>query len=216
MNFKYLVVEGPIGVGKTELAGQLADAFQGQSLLDRPLENPFLPKFYEGQPGAAFKTQLLFLAQRASLLKDLTRNFPAHSSVISDFLLEKDKLFACLNLNDEELLVYNRLFDAVSDYLIQPDLVIYLKADVDTLAGRIRRRDFAAEHRLTETYLQNLIEAYEHFFLQYQQRTRVPLLVLESVQIDHGAAGSRVDELVNFLRSKNVAGLQYYTPAGRG
>ena len=99
MNFKYLVVEGPIGAGKTALARQLAEAFQGQPLLDQPLENPFLPRFYEGQPGAAFKSQLLFLAQRASLLKGLTRKFPANACVISDFLLEKDKLFACLNLN---------------------------------------------------------------------------------------------------------------------
>jgi deoxyguanosine kinase len=216
MNFRYLVVEGPIGVGKTDLARQLAEAFQGRSLLDQPLESPFLSRFYEGQPGAAFMSQLLFLARRATLLKDLTRSFPTHTCVVSDFLLEKDKLFACLNLNDEELHVYNQLFDAMADYLIQPDLVIYLKADVPTLSERIRRRDFTAEHRLTVTYLQNLIEAYEHFFFQYQQRTRAPLLVLESGQIDFGVGGPRVDELVNYLRFKNVVGLQYYTPAGRG
>ena len=141
MNFKYLVVEGPIGVGKTDLARHLAEAFQGRSLLDQPLENPFLPRFYEGQPGAAFKSQLLFLAQRATLLKGLTRSFPARTCVVSDFLLEKDKLFACLNLNDEELQVYNQLFDAMSDYLIQPDLVIYLKADVDSLSDRLSGAD---------------------------------------------------------------------------
>ena len=216
MNFKYLVIEGPIGVGKTTLAKRLAEEFQGRAVLDQPWENPHITAFYDGQPGAAFKAQLFFLAQRWTLMRELTRQSPSPAPVISDFLLEKDKLFACLNLNDEELVIYNKLYEAMSDYLIQPDLVIYLKADADTLAERIRRRGHSAEQRLTLAYLQNLIEAYEHFFFQYQQRTRAPLLVLDAAQLDFGTAGPRVDELVIFLRTKNVGGLQYYSPAGRG
>ena len=216
MNFKYLVIEGPIGAGKTTLATRLAESFQAQLLLDRPWENPFLPEFYQGTPGAAFKSQLYFLADRLALLRAITRNFPNNVSVVSDFLLEKDKVFAYLNLNDSELVIYNKLFEAFSDLLIKPDLVIYLKADVDTLFGRIERRKIRMEDRITPAYMHNVVEAYDHFFFQYQQKTRTPLLVLESSQIDFTAGGSKMEDLFNFIRWKNVAGLQYYAPATRG
>ncbi|HQF86634.1 MAG TPA: deoxynucleoside kinase [Acidobacteriota bacterium] len=216
MHFKYLVIEGPIGVGKTTLAKRLADEFQGRAVLDQPWENPHITAFYEGQPGAAFKAQLFFLAQRWTLMRELTRQSPSPAPVISDFLLEKDKLFACLNLNDEELVIYNKLYEAMSDYLIQPDMVIYLKADVDTLLERIERRNVPMEGRIPPSYLKDLIQAYEHFFFQYQQRTRVPVLVLETEQIDFTVTGAKTDDFIKFLRFKNVTGLQYYAPPARG
>lgn len=216
MNFKYLVVEGPIGAGKTTLAEKLAAAFKSKSLLDRPWDNPFLKRFYDGQSGSAFQAQLYFLAERATLLKELTRNFPRNEVVISDFLLEKDKLFAFLNLTDQELAIYNRLFDAISDYLVKPDLVIYLKAGVDVLLERIHGREIDMEQRITPAYLQNLVEAYEHFFFQYQQRTRIPVLVMETAQIDFTSGGPKMDDFINFLRVKNVSGLQYYSPTTKG
>lgn len=215
MNFKYLVVEGPIGSGKTTLAERLVAAFQAAPLLDRPWENPFLEGFYESRAGAAFKSQLYFLAERAAQLKEITRNFPRQQCVISDFLLEKDKIFAYLNLNDADLKIYNRLFDAISDYLIQPDLVIYLKASVETLLERVRKREVSMERRITDAYLINVCESYEHFFFQYQQRTRIPVLVMESSRINFTLEGPMMDDFIQFLRVKNVSGLQYYTPASR-
>lgn len=216
MNFNYLVVEGPVGAGKTTLAEKLTLAFKGKSLLDRPWDNPFLKKFYDRQPGSAFHAQLFFLAERAIRLKEITRNFPRNERVISDFLLEKDKLFAGLNLNDQELAIYNRLYAAISENLALPDLVIYLKAPVGVLLERIRNRKIDMEQRIREDYLHDLVAAYEQFFFQYQQLTRIPVLVIESSQIDFTGGGPKMEDFINFLRGKKVSGLQYYSPTTKG
>ena len=216
MNFKYLVIEGPIGAGKTTLAKKLASYFQARSILDRPWDNPFLKTFYEGKSGAAFKAQLYFLADRASILKEITRQFPTDECVISDFLLEKDKIFAYQNLDDAELVVYNKIFESLSDYLVKPDLVVYLKAPIETLLGRIKQRNYPVEKRISDKYVENLFNAYEHFFFQYRQRTRVPVLVVETSKVDFSSSKSDLESIVDFLRQTNVVGLQYYSPSGKG
>lgn len=215
MNFQYLVIEGPIGAGKTTLAERLARAFRGRALLDRPGDNPYLEAFYDGVPGAAFRTQLHFLAERATALKALTRDFPANECVVSDFLLEKDKIFASLTLDDQELTLYRRLYDAVADYIITPDLVIFLKASLDRLLERIASRNLPMESKITPSYLEDLNEAYHHFFFQYMQRTRVPVLVVESSQVNFASSEGDLDDLANYLRLKNVVGMQYYAPSGK-
>jgi len=215
MNFKYLVIEGPIGAGKTTLAKKLASKFHSEKILDQPWDNPFLEKFYKGVEGAAFKAQLYFLAQRYSLLKVLTREFPSRM-VVSDFLLEKDKIFAYVNLSDEELEVYNALFNAISDYLVKPDFVIYLKAEPEVLIQRIHKRGIDFEKAISVEYLKNLIDSYDHFFFQYNQRASVPVLVLESSKVNFTADNKDLDLLVDFLRTSSVVGLQYYNPAGKG
>lgn len=216
MNFKYLIVEGCIGAGKTSLAERLATFFQTRTVLDKPWDNPHLEEFYERKPGAAFRAQLYFLAQRVTALKVLTRTFPEGGCVISDFLLEKDKIFANVNLNDAELLIYKNLFDAVSDYLVQPDLVLYLKAPLDILLKRVQQRNKAQEKRITPAYLTNLMEAYEHFFYKYQERTRIPVLIIDNTWMDIFSPGSDVEELAGFLRSKSIVGIQYYAPTAKG
>jgi len=214
MNFKYLVIEGPIGAGKTTLAKKLAPAFQGECILDRPWENPFLRTFYEGKRGSAFKAQLYFLADRAAILKRISRTFPSHDCVVSDFLLEKDKLFAYQNLQDDELEVYNKIFNTLADYFVKPDLVIYLKASTETLMARIQQRNHPHEKNISPAYVANLMEAYEHFFFQYRQRTGVPVLVVETSKVNFSSSKADLDSFVAFIRQSHVTGLEYYAPAG--
>jgi deoxyadenosine/deoxycytidine kinase len=214
MNFKYLVIEGPIGAGKTTLAKKLATSFQGECILDRPWENPFLRAFYEGKRGAAFKSQLYFLADRAAILKRISRTFPSHDCVISDFLLEKDKLFAYQNLEDDELEVYNKIFNTLADYFVKPDLVIYLKASTETLMERIRQRNHPHEKNISPAYVANLMEAYEHFFFQYRQRTGVPVLVVETSKVNFSTSKADLESFAAFIRQSHVTGLEYYAPSG--
>ncbi len=215
MNFKYLIVEGCIGAGKTTLAEKLAECFKAKQVMDLPWKNPHLEAFYERKQGAAFRAQLFFLAQRVAALKELTRNFPEGQCVVSDFLLEKDKVFANINLNDDELLIYKMLFDAVSDYMVQPDVVIYLKAPLDVLVNRVLQRNKAMELRITPAYLSRLMEAYEHFFYKYQERMQVPVLIIDNTNMDVFSSGNDVEELANFLRSKPLVGIHYYMPTAK-
>lgn len=165
--YKYIVIEGPIGVGKTTLARKLASHLGVQSVLEQPQENPFLEKFYRDASRYALQTQMCFLFQRVQQLQELAQPDLFQSRFVGDYLLEKDRLFARLTLADEELKLYEQLYQHVRVQALQPDLVIYLQAPAEVLAERIRKRGIPMEAAISPEYLQRLGESYSRFFYNY-------------------------------------------------
>lgn len=180
-NLKYIVVEGPIGVGKTSLAKKLADRLSAEMLLEQPMENPFLARFYEDMARFALPTQLFFLFQRAKQLEPLAQLDMFSHVTVADFLLDKDPLFARITLSGEELALYDRIFETLKPQAPQPDLVIYLQAQPDTLIGRVRRRNVEFERPISEEYLALLAETYTRFFYHY---TAAPVLIVNSENLN--------------------------------
>ena len=175
---RYIVVEGPIGAGKTSLARRLSEHLQAVTLFEQPEANPFLARFYQNADRWALPVQLSFLFQRIDQLATLARDTTDEQRIVSDFLLEKDPLFADLNLSDEERALYQRVFDAMSPPAPpKPDLVIYLQARADTLMERIRKRGMEAERRITESYLERVADRYARFFYQYES---APLFIVDA------------------------------------
>ena len=178
---KFIAVEGPIGVGKTTLAQLLADSFGYQTFLEKPAENPFLVDFYKNPSKNALATQLFFLFQRVKQIQDLKQGdifTPVH---VSDFLLDKDKLFAQVTLSEHELSLYNQIYDYLSLDLPTPDLVIYLQAETKTLFERVLQRGREIEKGISFEYLDLLNESYKEFFLAYD---RSPVLIVNSEFLD--------------------------------
>jgi len=174
---RYIVVEGPIGVGKSSLARLLAEQASADTLLEQPTENPFLASFYQDPRRWALATQLFFLFQRVNQLGGLKQLDLFERPTVSDFLFEKDPLFARLNLSDDELALYQRIYAHLAPQVPIPDLVIYLQAPVDTLVARVRRRGAAFERGISEEYLARLSQAYARFFHDY---TGAPVLTVNS------------------------------------
>ncbi len=181
VNPGYVVVEGPIGVGKTSLAMRLADAFGARPLLEQPQENPFLERFYQSRKHFALPTQLFFLFQRARQMEQVKQSDLFSNGYVADFLLDKDRLFARANLDDDELRLYEQVYAQMSLHLPAPDLVIYLQAPVDVLHERVRRRGADYERQIERDYLQLLADAYTRFFHHY---TAAPLLVVNAERIN--------------------------------
>lgn len=178
---EYIVVEGPIGVGKTSLARRLADTFGSDLLLEGADQNPFLERFYQDPRGAALQTQLFFLLQRAQQMQELRQGELFSPVRVADFLLEKDRLFAQINLDEDELHLYEQVYDHLTLDAPQPDLVIYLQAPVDILEERIRQRGITCEQLITTEYLQDVVDAYAQLFHFYNAS---PLLIVNATAID--------------------------------
>ena len=202
LEFRYLAIEGPIGLGKAVLAERLGARLNATIIRDET-ENPFLADFYAGRSGAAFQTQLFFTLARHRRLLKVRQGDLFNQATICDFLFERDRIYAFLNLDDNELFIYQRLFDLVARDLASPDLVIYLQTPTDLLRKRLRERakrddmdDPASQP--SDEYLSELNEAYNHFFFHY---TATPLLVVETSQLDLTWGDEAVDELVRQVRS---------------
>jgi deoxyadenosine/deoxycytidine kinase len=178
---RYIVVEGPIGAGKTSLARQIADAVRGETLFERPEANPFLARFYEDMARYALPTQLTFLFQRVDQLRGVGQLDMFRHATVGDFLFDKDPLFARLNLDDAEYQLYEKMYSHLKPQVPVPDLVIYLQAPVDTLVERVLRRGVDYERSISPQYLARLAEAYSRFFYRYEES---PLLIVNSERIN--------------------------------
>ena len=209
MKFRSIAVEGPIGVGKTSFVELLAGKFDAHKVLE-DLENPFLQDFYEDKPGAAFQVQLFFLLSRYRQLQELSQRDLFHQVTICDYLFPKDKIFAYLNLDDSELLIYDKLYAMLEEQVTKPDMVIFLQANTETLVGRIKGRNRKYEAAISEAYINEVNKAYNYFFFHYNQ---TPLLVIDTTSIDFVHQEAHLDELVEQIR-KMDRGVQYYRPLG--
>jgi deoxyadenosine/deoxycytidine kinase len=207
---RLVVVEGPIGVGKTSLVRRLADSLGCASLLEDPDDNPFLERFYQDPRGAAFATQLHFLFQRSRQLEGLRQgDLFASRGLVADFLFAKDRLFAELTLDKHELALYDQVYSRLSMEAPRPDLVVYLQAPVSVLMQRIRRRDRRAEQTLDPDYLQRLADAYTEFFYHYDQS---PLLIVNAAEINPVDNDADYRLLLERIRRAGP-GKQYFNPA---
>jgi deoxyguanosine kinase len=206
--FHYLAVEGPIGVGKTALAERLASRLDATTILE-DADNPFLADFYGDRPGAALQAQLFYLLNRHRQLTGLRQADLFLQTTVCDYLFDKDKIFAYLNLDDNELFIYQRLYDLLARDIPVPDLVVYLQAPTEVLLERLGRRtedtDDAAP-RPDEDYVRELNEAYQHFFFHY---TATPLLVVETSEFDPDTDDAALDDLVRQIKGMGK-GTRYY------
>ena len=206
---RYIAVEGPIRVGKSTLSNILAERLNAQRVID-PEQNSFLKPFYEGEPGAAFQAQFAFLVRRFEQLRDLDLGGNSQKAVISDFIFEKDKIFACLNLNDQELDTYNRYYNHFREQVPTPDLVIYLQATPEVLKKRVKKKNAPGEKAISEEYLEEVVKAYEHFFFHY---TSSDLLIVNTSEIDFVERNEDLQELLRKV-SAPIKGTQYFLPLG--
>jgi len=179
--FRYIVIEGPIGVGKTSLANKLADEFETELLLEKPEENPFLASFYQNPKQYALSTQLHFLLQRAQQVQDFRQTDMFRGSYIADFMVDKDRLFAQMTLDKDELALYEQIYTHLTLDAPRPDLVIYLQAPLETLRQRITQRGIGYEQQIRDDYLLRLSESYTRFFYDYDDSA---LLTVNTQSID--------------------------------
>ncbi len=207
---RYIVVEGPIRVGKSTLARILADRLHARRVFDCE-DNPFLSDFYREVPGAAFRAQMYFLLERRRRLQEM-RLEETPGAIVGDFLLEKDKIFAYINLDNEELKLYERYFEIFAADLPAPDLVIYLQASPDVLRERIARKAAPAETQVSQDYLAEVVRAYEHFFFRYSASD---LLVVNTSEIDFVDRNADLQQLLRRLQEP-VKGTQYFLPLSAG
>lgn len=207
---KYIVVEGPIGVGKTSLAKMLANEFQARTVFERVEDNPFLPKFYQARETYAFQNQTFFLLNRYQQQTELSQQDLFAQNTVADYLFAKDNIFATLTLTTEELKLYQQIYALLNARVPKPDLVVYLQARPEVLYKRVKKRDKKYERSVTFEYLSEVAQAYNQFFFRYEG---TPLLVVNTSDIDFVASSKDLADLIKEINSMG-SGTQHYIPLG--
>jgi deoxyadenosine/deoxycytidine kinase len=207
---RYIVIEGPLGVGKTSLARLLAEKLNGETLLEGVEGNPFLTRFYGDPKNYAFQTQIYFLLRRYQRVSELHQMDLFRRVVVTDYLFEKDRIFARINLDDHEFWLYEQLFQLLHRRILSPDLVIFLQARSDVLLERIRKRGRKFEKGVSLDYVESVNRAFNSFFFHYEES---PLLVIDASEIDFVHVQADLENLVEQIRNMK-GGTQYYVPMG--
>ncbi len=208
-NLRYIAVEGCIGAGKTTLVKMLGETLGGQVVLEKFEENPFLKDFYRDPDRYAFQTQIFFLLTRYKQQQELMQADLFHRFLITDYIFEKDKIFAYLNLQDEELKLYETLVANIQHTIVAPDLVIYLQSAVPRLLQNIKQRARSYENEMSKDYIRDLNEAYNYFFFRYRA---TPLLIVNGADMDFVANEHQYDDLLRAIFRPNRAAVEYYNP----
>ncbi|MBI4524066.1 MAG: deoxynucleoside kinase [Deltaproteobacteria bacterium] len=207
---RYIVVEGPIGVGKTSLAKILAGEFQAKLIFERVEDNPFLPKFYEDRDTYAFQNQIFFLLSRYRQQRDLSQQELFSQNIIADYLFAKDRIFASLTLSSEEFGLYEQIYQLLDTRIPKPDLVVYLQARPEVLYKRVKKRDKKYEKGVTLEYLREVAQGYNRFFFHYDE---TPLLVVNTSEIDFVSSSKDLADLIKEINNMG-SGTQHYIPLG--
>jgi deoxyguanosine kinase len=207
---KYIVVEGPIGVGKTSLARILANEFLARTVFERVEENPFLPKFYKARETYAFQNQTFFLLNRYKQQMELAQQDLFEQNVVADYLFAKDKIFATLTLSTEELNLYQQIYALLDARVPKPDLVVYLQARPEVLYKRVKKRNKKYERSVTFEYLKEVAQGYNQFFFYYDE---TPLLVVNTSEIDFVSSSQDLTDLIKEINNMG-SGTQHYIPLG--
>jgi deoxyguanosine kinase len=209
---RYIVIEGPIGVGKSSLATLLAPELDARLIFEQAEDNPFLTDFYQDPVRYRFQTQIFFLMSRFSQQEEFCQHDLFNRITISDYLFAKDRIFAYLNLSEHELALYEQIYRMIEPKIVRPDLVIFLQADTETILRRIRQRSRSFEKNLGRDYIESLNEAYSNFFFRYSE---TPLLVINTSEIDFVHHREDLDDLIRQVTSMRE-GTRYYVPRPRG
>jgi deoxyadenosine/deoxycytidine kinase len=209
---KYIAIEGVIGAGKTSLARKLKDKLNAELLLEQFDANPFLEKFYSDRSRYAFQTQMFFLISRFKQQEELSQENLFRDYIVSDYLFEKDRIFAYLNLNSEELKLYESLYPLLARSLRKPDLVVFLQSSSDRLMHNIKNRNRKIERALTRSYIEDLSEAYNHFFFRY---SNTPLLIVNSTEIDFVNSDGDFEELFKQIFREDRGVKEYFKPESK-
>jgi len=212
-DIRYIAIEGVIGAGKTTLATMLGEKIGGNVVLEQFEENPFLSKFYEDPKHYAFQTQIFFLLSRYRQQQQLFQADLFHRFVITDYIFEKDKIFAYLNLMDDELKLYETLVSSIEQKVPTPDLVVYIQSSVERLMGNIHHRGREIEKNMSEEYIRDLNEAYNYFFFRYKS---CPLLIVNSTALDFVNNKNHFEDLIKEIFRPNKAPVEYYNPVTAG
>ena len=210
-NLYYVAIEGPIAVGKTSLSKLLSERLGARLILEGFGENPFLTDFYEEPERYAFQTQLFFLLQRYQQQQELRQVDMFHNLLIADYMCVKDRLFASLNLDEKEMTLYDTVANLLEKNVINPDLVIYLQADTDTLMRNIARRGRDMEKNISEEYIDALNQLYTEYFFRYQD---TPLVIINTNNIDFVHNQEDLDEVINYIRQP-VTGTKFFNPVSQ-
>ncbi len=212
-DIRYIAIEGVIGAGKTSLAKMITERLQAKLVLEKFEENPFLTKFYEDQDHYAFQTQIFFLLSRYKQQQELFQGDLFYNFLVSDYIFDKDKIFAYLTLQDDELKLYETLISTIEKNIPTPDLVVYLQSSTERLMGNIKQRGRSFEENMSEEYIKDLNEAYNYFFFRYKS---APLLIINSTEIDFVNEPDDFEDLLEQILKVDKAPVEYYNPKTRG